>query len=96
MEITKTLIIQILSKEEFEKLLLEHLCELHQDNSLEDLMKELLEKGFNKLDWNDLNQTLKDLFIYLPTVAVKIDEKFYWIISGCNAMIVNNEPNRVK
>ena len=76
MEITKTLIIQILSKEEFEKLLLEHLCELHQDNSLEDLMKELLEKGFNKLDWNDLNQTLKDLFIYLPTVAVKIDEKF--------------------
>jgi hypothetical protein len=85
--------IPIISKDAFRKMLLEHIVEDKKDWSVENIMDSMITDGFPKLDFDRLNDCLSKIFIYLPTVAVEIgDNRFVWVVSGNNAMLVQKEP----
>jgi len=86
----KNLKIKVISKDEFRKLLLEHLVHDKKDWTVETVLDTMLVDGFPKLDFDNLSKCLPQMFVYLPTVAVDIgDSRFVWVVSGMNAMLVN-------
>jgi hypothetical protein len=83
------LTIKIINREEFRNLLIESLVHNVKDWSHKEIYDYLLDNGFEKLNFDDLNKSLKGKFVYLPTVAVDIgDNKFVWVVSGNNAILV--------
>ena len=55
-------------------------------------MQYMIDEGFPKLDFDNLSTCLPKIFCYLPTVAVEIgDDRFIWVVSGTNAILVNKE-----
>ncbi len=87
-----TLNIPILTKDEFRRLLMDHITHDKKDWSKEEVMQYMIDEGFPKLDFENLNTVLPKIFVYLPTVAVDMgDNRFIWVVSGNNAILVNKE-----
>ena len=87
------LTIPIISKEEFRKILMDHITHDKKDWSKEEIMQYMIDEGFPKLDFDRLNECLPKLFVFLPTVAIEIgDNRFVWVVSGSSAMLVQKEP----
>lgn len=88
----KTLTIPIVSKDEFQKILLEHLTSGFKDSTVENIIEDLLLTGFPKLDYEHLNDSLSKMIVYLPVIAVDVGDKQYiWVVSGNRAIIVRYE-----
>lgn len=86
------LTIPIISKEEFRKLLMDHLIKNREHWTKEEVIESMVDEGFPKLDITNLNTCLPKIFVYLPTVAVEIgDNRFIWVVSGSDAILVNKE-----
>lgn len=84
--------IRVVTKDEFTKILLDHLVHDKKDWTTENIFDELLREGFPKLDFERLGDSLSKLFVYLPTMAVDIgDRQFIWVVSGNKAILVNKE-----
>lgn len=83
--------IHILSKNEFYDLVLECLLKDKGDLSPKETFEYLLEYGFTKLDFENLNKSIAGMGIYLPTVAVEIciGSEFIWVVYGSSAMLVS-------
>lgn len=82
--------IRVVTKDEFKKILLDLLVANYNDWSPESIFEEFLREGFPKLDFDNLGRSLEKLFVYLPTLAVDIDnEQFIWIVSGNKATVVD-------
>lgn len=87
------LTIPILSKEEFRSLLLIYLGHDKQNWSQQAIYEWLLDDGFPKLNFEELNTCLKGMSVFLPTVAVEVgDVQFIWVVSGSNAILVEKKP----
>lgn len=86
----KHLKIKIVTKDEFEKILLEHLVHQKKDWPIEEIFRSNLTDGFPKLDFDRLGESLSKMFVYLPTLAVDVgDREFIWVVSGSHAILVN-------
>lgn len=82
--------IEVISKELFTARLLEYLVFDKRDWTTKEILEELLSQGFPKLDFERLDDCLKQMFVYLPTTAVDIgDSKFVWVVSGNRAILVD-------
>lgn len=86
------LTIPIVNREQFRKLLMDHITHDKKDWSKEEVMQFMIDEGFPKLDFDRLNECLPKIMVYLPTVAVEFgDNMFVWVVSGNNAILVNKD-----
>ena len=84
--------IKIYSKEEFTKILINHLVNDNKDYTLEQTFYYLIEYGFSKLDFEDLNESLQNMRIFLPTMCVDSgNQEWLWVVNGCNAILVKRD-----
>lgn len=87
-----SLTIPILSRDEFRRLLMDHLTHDKKDWTTEAIMDWMIEEGFPKLDFDRLCDCLPKIMVYLPTVAVDFgDSTFVWVVSGNKAILVNKK-----
>ena len=88
----KTINIPIINKSEFRKLLLDHLVKSEHNNDIVDVLDSILDKGMSRLNFDDLGESLKDKFVYLPTVIVDTgDSKFLWVVCSNKAIIIDKQ-----
>lgn len=88
----RTLKITVVTKDEFTKILLEHLVYDKKDWTTQEIFEDLIKEGFPKLDFDRLGDSLSKLFVYLPTMAVDVgDRQFIWVVSGNKAILVDKE-----
>ncbi len=86
----KELKMKVVTKDEFKKILLGLLVDNHNDWSPESIFEEYLREGFPKLDFENLGHSLEKLFVFLPTMAVDIDnDRFVWVVCGNKAIVVD-------
>ena len=84
-----TLQIPVISEEELRKYIVACVLNETKDWTKEQILDQLLTEGFPVLDFENLSRCLKDMpFIFLPTMAVPIDDTWMWVLSGKDAVIV--------
>lgn len=91
-KIMKNISIPIITKEEFRKKFIDAIVHDKESYLRTDFFEYLVDDGFVKLDFENLDKTLAAHLLYFQTVAVDFgDNQYYWLVSGSKAILINKE-----
>jgi hypothetical protein len=83
--------VDVVTVDEFKKILLDNLIHDVKDYEKPDLIQRLLDDGFPKFDTDNLGKFMEGLklWVFLDPVCVDVnDSMFYWLVSGTSAILV--------
>jgi hypothetical protein len=85
---SKKIIVNVMSRQEFEEYVIKLLEEEYKGSNYS-VFRILLDAGFAAIDYDNLNKCLPTWGLYFGIVAVEsVDPNYVWMISGNSCMLV--------
>lgn len=95
-KVPPTVVLPIVTKAQFEEIVVAHLVKEYEEPIMANLFERLLADGLPKIDWDYFDKWIGSLHLYLPSMAVDVDDPhWFWVVNGNQAMLVHKD-NHVK